>query len=96
MEGSKIMARRGQMTIIGVPTQPVEIDLLALQAAEQRVQGSIMSTWSDYETAIRLTQTGRLPLKMLITDILPITEWKKGFDLALKKRSCKVIFTPVG
>ncbi|MEI8191296.1 MAG: zinc-binding dehydrogenase, partial [candidate division NC10 bacterium] len=94
--GLKIMAKRGQMTIIGVPKQPVEIDLLALQAAEQTIRSSIMSTWSDYEQAIQLAKTGRLKLKPLITDVLPIIEWKKGFDLALAKKACKVVFTPVG
>jgi len=96
VDGLKIMAKKGQMTIIGVPRQPVEIDPRALQAAEQTIKGSVMSTWPDYEQAIRLAKTGRLKLQPLITDVLPMIEWKKGFDLALAKKACKVVFTPVG
>jgi threonine dehydrogenase-like Zn-dependent dehydrogenase len=73
----------------------VEIFPQSIQAAEQTIKGSIMSTWPDYEVAIRLTTAGRLPLKPLISHVLPLTDWKKGFDLALAKKSCKVVFTPV-
>lgn len=92
----KILAKRGQITLLGVPTQPVEVNLQALQAAEQTIQGSILSTWADYEIAIQLAKTGKLQLKPLISHVLPITEWKRGFELALAKKSCKIVFTPVG
>ena len=95
LQGLEILAKKGQMTLIGVPTQPVEIDPRALQAAEQTIKGSILSTWSDYERAIQLAKTGRLQLKPLITHVVPLTEWKTGFDLALTKKGCKVVFTPV-
>jgi 2-desacetyl-2-hydroxyethyl bacteriochlorophyllide A dehydrogenase len=96
LEGLKVMSKRGQMVVIGVPTQPVEIDLQAFQAAEQTIRTSIMSTWEDYERAIKLLETGRLQLKNLITDVLPMSEWKRGFDLAITKEACKVIFSPAG
>jgi len=96
LQGLQMLAQKGQMTIIGVHRQPVEIPIRALQRAEQSIRGSAMSTWIDYERAIQLTKAGRIELKPLITDVLPLTEWQKGFDLALSKRACKVIFTPVG
>jgi 2-desacetyl-2-hydroxyethyl bacteriochlorophyllide A dehydrogenase len=96
LQGLQMLAQKGQMTIIGVHRQPVEIPIRALQRAEQSIRGSAMSTWIDYERAIQLTKAGRIQLKPLITDVLPLTEWQKGFDLALSKRACKVIFTPVG
>lgn len=96
LQGLQMLVQKGQMTIIGVHRLPVEIPIRALQRAEQSISGSAMSTWIDYERAIQLTKAGRIQLKPLITDVLPITEWQKGFDLALSKRACKVIFTPVG
>lgn len=96
LQGLQMLVQKGQMTIIGVHRQPVEIPIRALQRAEQSIRGSAMSTWIDYERAIQLTKAGRIQLKPLVTDVLPLTEWQKGFDLALSKKACKVIFTPVG
>jgi 2-desacetyl-2-hydroxyethyl bacteriochlorophyllide A dehydrogenase len=96
LQGLEILVRKGQLTIIGVHTQPVEIGIRPLQRAEQSIKGSAMSTWFDYERAISLTKSGRLQLKPLVTDVLPITEFEKGFNLALTKKACKVVFTPVG
>jgi 2-desacetyl-2-hydroxyethyl bacteriochlorophyllide A dehydrogenase len=96
LQGLEILVKKGQLTIIGVHTQPVEIGIRPLQRAEQSIKGSAMSTWFDYERAIRLTQSGRLQLKPLVTNVLPITEYEKGFNLALTKKACKVVFTPVG
>jgi len=96
LQGLEILGKKGQMTIIGVPTQPVEIFPRALQRGEQSIKGSYLSTWLDYERAIQLTTTGRLRLKPLITHVLPITEWKKAFEFALAKKACKVVLTPIG
>lgn len=96
LAGLKAMGRRGQMIIIGVPIQAVEIDLGALQAKEQTIQSSIMSTWLDYERVIQLSRAGKISLNPLISHLLPLAEWKKGFDLALSKKACKVIFTGPG
>jgi L-iditol 2-dehydrogenase len=96
LQGLEMVAQKGQMTIIGVHTQPAEIGVRPFQRAEKILRGSTMSTWVDYEKAIQLTKAGRLQLKPLITEVLPITEWKKGFELALARKACKVIFTPVG
>jgi len=96
LQGLEMLAQKGQMTIIGVHTQIAEIGVRPFQRAEKTLRGSTMSTWLDYEKAIQLTKSGRLQLKPLITDVLPITEWRKGFDLALARKACKVIFTPVG
>lgn len=96
LQGLKVLAQKGQMTVIGVHQETVELPIRPLQRAEQSILGSTMSTWIDYERAIQLAETGRIQLKPLVTDILPLTEWKKGFELALSKKACKVIFTPVG
>ena len=96
LQGLKVLAQKGQMTVVGVHQETVELPIRPLQRAEQSILGSAMSTWIDYERAIQLAETGRIQLKPLVTDILPLTEWKKGFELALSKKACKVIFTPVG
>jgi L-iditol 2-dehydrogenase len=96
LQGLKMLSRKGQLTIIGVPTKPVEIVPRALQLGEQSIKGSTKSVWLDYERAIQLTRTGRLKLKPLVSHVLPLSEWEKGFDLALTKQACKVVFTPIG
>jgi L-iditol 2-dehydrogenase len=94
LEGLKLLRKKGQLTVIGVPTEPVLIDLEALQAAAQTIRTSVMSTWEDYERAIRIVESGRVKLKPLITDVLPLEEWQKGFDSSLRKSSCKVVLVP--
>lgn len=96
LQGLQMLGQKRELTIIGVHRQPVEIAIRALQRAEQSIRGSAMSTWVDYERAIQLTKSGRIQLKPLISNVLPITEWQRGFDMALNKQACKVIFTPAG
>jgi L-iditol 2-dehydrogenase len=96
LQGLQMLGQKREMTIIGVHREPVEIPIRSLQRGEQSIRGSAMSTWIDYERAIQLTKSGRIQLKPLITSVLPITEWQKGFDMALNKQACKVIFRPVG
>ena len=96
LQGLELLGQKGEMTIIGVHSQLAELGIRPFQRAERVIRGSAMSTWPDYEKALQLTRAGRLQLKPLVTDVLPITEWKKAFDLALSKKACKVIFTPVG
>lgn len=92
--GLAILAKKGQITIIGVPTDNVEVSLQTLQGKEQIIRTSIMSTWPDYEVAITLVKNKRLNITPLITHTLPLRDWAKGFDLALAKKACKVVFTP--
>jgi 2-desacetyl-2-hydroxyethyl bacteriochlorophyllide A dehydrogenase len=93
-DGLKILAIKGQVTIIGVPTEPVELSLQELQHKEQRIQTSVMSSWPDYERVIQLIEAEKLSFSPLVTHILPIEDWEKGFELALSKKACKVVFTP--
>ncbi len=88
--------RRGQITFIASPGQPVEIDLRKILGRGLVVRGSIMSKWIDYERAIGLISSGAVRVDPIITHKLPLTEWKKAFDsIMTEKTAGKVLLTPV-
>ena len=43
---------------------------------------------------LRLLETGKLNLKPIISDILPLSEWEEGFRLANSRNSLKVLLQP--
>ena len=92
LQGLDLLAANGQLTIIGVPIKPLQINIRALQLKDQCIKGSTKSAWLDYERAIHLTKTGRLQLKELISHVLPLAQWEEGFDIAVSKKGCKVVF----
>ncbi|GAH25987.1 unnamed protein product, partial [marine sediment metagenome] len=44
--------------------------------------------------AINLVNEGKVNLKELVSDVLPLSYWKEGFRRAKKKNSIKIVLQP--
>jgi len=47
-----------------------------------------------WEKAIAMAGQGRIKARPLITDVLPLSEWERGFRRFQNKEALKVIFEP--
>lgn len=56
-------------------TRPVIVKELTLL-------GEISQTWTSWRTALSLVASGRVNLDPLVTKVLPLEEWEKGYELA--------------
>lgn len=85
----------GRVVLAGAGYPPTEIDaskkIMVKQLDLLGCRGDPTISWIK---ALRLLETGKLNLKPIISDILPLDEWEEGFRLANSKNSLKVLLEP--
>ena len=91
----QLVRRLGQITKIGWGPEPLDFSLDPLISKSVTLQGSFSHNWQTWEQVIRLMEKGRLKAKPLITHILPITQWHRGYELMERKEAIKVVLKPV-
>lgn len=95
-DGFKVLRSGGRYSILGIPKEPMEIDLakdiVFKQATVQGINGRVMfNTW--YKTS-RFLSSARLDLGPIITHRLRLEEFEKGMEL-MKTGNCgKVLLYP--
>ncbi len=89
-----LVRRLGQITKVGWGPEPIgfSLDLLLTKAAT--LQGTYGHNRQAWENVIRLLDAGRLSVKSLVSHILPIAEWRKGYELVESRSAMKVILKP--
>ncbi|XID92540.1 zinc-binding dehydrogenase [Paenibacillaceae bacterium WGS1546] len=71
---------RGRIVIVGIFSQPASVDLHRFFWRELRLLGARVYEEEDFEHAIRLADSGRLPLERIISGIYPLEDAGKGFE----------------
>jgi L-iditol 2-dehydrogenase len=91
-------ADRGGRILFFAPTEPnltVPLHLFDLWNKQITTKSTYAAVREDNEEAIELIRTGKIRVKDMITDILPLEEIQSGFDLVVKRgKAIKVIITP--
>lgn len=90
----EMVRKKGQITLIGVYSRPVELDLNNIVLKELILRGTYINRWIDWERAINLITTGKVRVKPLITHKFPLTDWEKAFKVLREKEAIKVILLP--
>jgi (R,R)-butanediol dehydrogenase / meso-butanediol dehydrogenase / diacetyl reductase len=82
--GAKIMTdllrTRGLAIIVGIFSQPPEVDLFRFFWRELRMLGARVYESQDFERAIELAAAGNLPLEKLISTVYPLDGLRNGFE----------------
>lgn len=95
-QGFKMLTYGGRVSMLGLPTKPVEIDItndiVFKGATVHGITGRKMyETWQQVSG---LLKSGAVDLKPIITHVLPMEEFEKGFDLMISGESGKVVLIP--
>ncbi len=86
---------RGQITLVGLPKSPPEVDVLTLVFKEIRAIGSRVYTRKDYLATLSMLERRAIDVGPLITDQLALREAQLGFKKMLDAdRSLKILFSP--
>jgi len=93
--GLKLIRKRGKFTQMGLFGKPIEIDFEQIAYKELKVTGFFTQKWTAWEKALVLLGQGKVQTRPLVTDKLPITEWKKGFEKKEKGEGVKTVLYPV-
>jgi len=94
-DGLVLTRKFGQYTQIALLGKPISVDFEKIVYRELKVTGSIGSTWSAWEKGIELVTSGKVNSKILVSDVMPITEWEAAFKKFEKKEGLKLVLTPV-
>ncbi len=97
-QGFQMLRRGGRMSLLGIPSKPLELDIasdIIFKAAQvQGVNGRrVFETWYQMQS---LLKTRRLDLAPLITDRIPMSEFKRGMELLISGDASKVLMYPNG
>lgn len=90
----RLLRRRGRYAVVGIFGRPLEFDLDVVLYREIEVRGMFSHKYMAWERAIALAAQGRIRTKPLISDILPLSEWERGFRRFEAKEALKVVFEP--
>ena len=86
----------GKVTIIGMLAKTMTVDILSTVVKELSVKGSYAYTPDDFRRAYNFIKDRKVDVKPLITNILPLDEVRKGFELLHEKKEgvLKVLLKP--
>ena len=88
--GLPLLARPGgAVVLVGMPVDPVPLDIVGLQAKELRVE-TVFRYANVYDRAIALIGAGKVDLKPLISASLPFADSVAAFDRAAEGRESDV------
>lgn len=85
----KLARPGGAIVLVGMPVDPVPVDIVGLQAKELRVE-TVFRYANVYDRAIALIASGKVDLKPLISASLPFAESVAAFDRAVEARETDV------
>lgn len=79
----------------GCPAETyVSLDINAIHYGERIITGSYGSTVPQFKVAAKLIESGKLPLKMLITHEFSLDNIIEGFRTVMNKQGLKVVILP--
>lgn len=84
-----LVAPGGTIVLVGMPVDPVPVDLVGLQAKEATVK-TIFRYANIYERTVALLGSGKIDLKPLISETYPFRDAVAAFDRAVEARPTDV------
>lgn len=93
--GFRLVRRGGRYTQIGLTGRAFELDLDTVAYKELTMRGSIGQKWTSWRRGLRLLSEGLVKTEPLVSDVLPLTQWKTGFMKMEKEESVEVVLTPI-
>ena len=62
-----VVKRGGGITLIGMPSRNIELDLAQALRAEIALRASYFGTWHDFDRALHLIADGTIPAEQLVS-----------------------------
>lgn len=90
----EIVRSNGQITKVGWFMKTTNTSLDTLVRRNIRLQGSFSHTHEMWQECIRLISSGKINVKKMISKVLPLEDWREGFELGFRREALKVILRP--
>lgn len=89
-----LLQKNGKFVKVGYDQNPVGFSLDPYVARGIQIIGHYAYDYRSCSYCLKLLQSGQLNVKPLITEILPLEEWKQAFEVADRRDSIKVLLKP--
>jgi len=95
-QAMEMAAIGGKLTIVGNLARMMTLDIQEAVLKEFDIKGSYCYTPEDFRRVVNLIEDRRIDVKSLITNVFPLVEAEKGFELLHEKidRVLKVLLKP--
>ncbi|MEM3703371.1 MAG: alcohol dehydrogenase catalytic domain-containing protein [Candidatus Bathyarchaeia archaeon] len=95
----EMLRSEGELVAVGHPAAKAQIKFsptgfLNAQFKRLKIFGHIIYSWEAYRLGLQLVKHKIINLKPFITHMVPLSDAAKGFELALKKETIKVLIIP--
>ena len=90
---SKLPRTRGRIVVVAIFGKPVEVDLFRFFWRELKLAGARVYEPEDFDLAIELAASRRLPLDQLITSVLPLDGLQEGLHQMERGGVMKVLIS---
>jgi threonine 3-dehydrogenase len=85
----------GTIVTIGTFNEPVSFNpFFRMTRREIKLVSTMGRTWETWRRMVQLVESGKLRLKPFISHILPLEEYRSGFDLVKAGEGMKVLLKP--
>ncbi len=84
----------GRYTQVGICGREIQFPIDQIFYKQLKVTGSICYTAKSWERVMKIFAQGRVRLNDMISEKLPISQWREAFELCTSKRSLKVLLYP--
>ena len=84
----------GKITKVGWGPEPVGYTIDPLIHKTIRLQGSFSHNWPIWERCLKLMAGQRIAPERIVTHVLPLKDWEKGFRLMETREGLKIVLKP--
>ena len=84
----------GRYTQVGICGREITFPIDQIFYKQLKLAGSICYTAQTWNRMVKIYAQGRVRINDLISNKLPISEWRTAFDLCTEKRALKVLLYP--
>ena len=92
--GLRALKSNGTFVQVGLTAPELTIPYALFPQKQLTLKGTFGHNWMAWEKALKLLGQGKVNVKPLISAVLSLDEWEKGFELAHSGEAIKVLLKP--
>lgn len=93
--GLQMLRRFGDLVLVGIYPDAVSVDATRLVVRPMKtIKGSYGGASLDWDRVLNLVSNGRIQLKPLISEIMPLQDASEGFEKLRRKEALKILLRP--
>ncbi len=90
----ELVRKQGRYTQVGMYGKEIFVEMDTICRKELEFHGTFATAHSTWEKLLKLYEQGNLQLDDLVSVRLPLSQWKKGFEMFQRKEGNKIFLVP--